>query len=202
MEFNECLPNLFSCGNLKPLFLGNFNFHVDDPVNLHANKFLDTLTLFGLLQHVHVPTHSAGHTLDLVITWPNLDDIKTEASIVSDHVAVLFDLSSPRPVPPQTIVYYCKWHQTNISAFVNDLQRCFQEFPSGLDDVVSEYNSRILAVADKHAPVKSRSVTIRTDCPWYTEELAQEKRLCRSLERQACRSGLQVDHDSFADQRN
>jgi endonuclease/exonuclease/phosphatase family metal-dependent hydrolase len=123
MEFNECLANLFSRGNFKPLFLGDFNFHVDDPVNLHANKFLDTLTLFGPSQHVHVPTHSAGHTLDLVITWHNLNvyNIKTEASIVSDHDAVLFDLSSPRPVPPRTNVYYRKWRHANIPAFVNDL---------------------------------------------------------------------------------
>ena len=129
-------------------------------------------------------------------------DIKTEASIVSDHDAVLFDLSSPRPVPQLTTVYYRKWHQTYIPSLVNDLQLCFQEFPSGLDDAVSEYNRRILTIADKHAPLKSRSVTIRTDCPWYTEELAQEKRLRRRLERQARRSGLQVDHDSFADQKN
>ena len=32
--------------------------------------------------------------------------------------------------------------------------------------------------------------------------MAQKKRLRRRLERQARRSGLQVDHDSFADQRN
>jgi hypothetical protein len=198
MEFNECLANLFSRGNFKPLLLGNFNFHVDDLVNLHANRFLNTLTLFGLSQHVHVPTHSAGHTRHDLDVY----NIKTEASIVSDHHAVLFDLASPPPVPLQSTVHYCKWHHVDIPAFDTNLQLCFQEFPFSLDDAVSVYNSPIAAVADKHALVKSRSVTIRTDCPWYTEELAQEKSLCRRLERQAHKSGLQVDHDGFVDQRN
>jgi hypothetical protein len=127
IELNECLTNLFSRGNFKPLFLGDFNFHVDDLSNPHANKFKDTLQLFGLTQHVNLPTHTAGHTLDLVITRNNLDvhNIKTEASIVSDHDAVLFDLSSPRPVPPLTTVYYRKWHQAYIPSLVNDLQLCF-----------------------------------------------------------------------------
>jgi hypothetical protein len=46
----------------------DFNFHVDCPTEADAKKFADLMNTFGLIQHVHVPTHSSGHTLDLIIT--------------------------------------------------------------------------------------------------------------------------------------
>ena len=50
------------------LITGDFNFHVDCPTEADAKKFADLMNTFGLIQHVHVPTHSSGHTLDLIIT--------------------------------------------------------------------------------------------------------------------------------------
>lgn len=50
------------------LILGDFNLHVDSPTNHSAAEFLDLLDCLHLKQHVGVPTHSKGHTLDLVIT--------------------------------------------------------------------------------------------------------------------------------------
>ena len=43
-----------------------FNFHLNNPLNHDARKFWD-LETFGLSQHVMVPTHTCGHTLDLII---------------------------------------------------------------------------------------------------------------------------------------
>ena len=52
----------------KLLIVGDFNFHVDDKGNKSASVFLELLEIFNLTQHVSVPTHRAGHTLDLLIT--------------------------------------------------------------------------------------------------------------------------------------
>ena len=43
-----------------------FNFHLNNPLNHDTRTFWD-LETFGLSQHVIVPTHTCGHTLDLII---------------------------------------------------------------------------------------------------------------------------------------
>ena len=42
------------------------------PVTLIVIWFLDLLESMGLQQHVDVPTHKSGHTLDLIITTRGL----------------------------------------------------------------------------------------------------------------------------------
>ena len=66
-EFSSLLENaLFSKGRL--LIAGDFNIHVNNPADGDALKFDSILNSMGLTQHVIGPTHSRGHTLDLVIT--------------------------------------------------------------------------------------------------------------------------------------
>ena len=53
----------------EPLLLSSdFNFHIDVASDVDAQVFSDLLTSMGLKQHVTVPTHISGHTLDLLIT--------------------------------------------------------------------------------------------------------------------------------------
>ena len=53
----------------EPLLLsGDFSFHIDVASDVDAQVFSDLLTSMGLKQHVTVPTHISGHTLDLLIT--------------------------------------------------------------------------------------------------------------------------------------
>ena len=52
-------------------------------------------------------------------------------------------------------------------------------------------------LADKHAPLKSREVTLRPNSLWYTEALGEEKRKRRRLERTARRTKLQVHREAF-----
>ena len=57
------------------LITGDFNFHLDDSLNNDSHKFNELLETFGLLQHVKGPTHTSGHTLDLLISR-STNDIK------------------------------------------------------------------------------------------------------------------------------
>ena len=50
------------------ILTGDYNFHVDVEDDPDARAFLDLLASMGLKQHVNVPTHVSGHTLDLMIT--------------------------------------------------------------------------------------------------------------------------------------
>ena len=55
------------------LTTGDFNFQVDCHSDSDAKNFADELQTLGLQQHVQVPTHLTGHTLDLIITRSNND---------------------------------------------------------------------------------------------------------------------------------
>ena len=76
---------------------GDFNFHLDCPSDNNANKFIELLETFGLCQHINVPTHSSGHTLDLIITRTNQDIITEPATTIflSDHLFVECKLNVP-----------------------------------------------------------------------------------------------------------
>ena len=66
-EFSRLLEALATApGSL--LMAGDFNFHVNVPSDCDAQRFLRLLKTFNLKQHINVPTHRSGHTLDLVIT--------------------------------------------------------------------------------------------------------------------------------------
>ena len=50
------------------ILTGDYNFHVDVEDDPDARVFLHLLASMGLKQHVNIPTHVSGHTLDLMIT--------------------------------------------------------------------------------------------------------------------------------------
>ena len=51
------------------LITGNFYIHVDHPCDPDCVRLLDLLESMGLQQHVDVPTHKSGHTLDLTLNY-------------------------------------------------------------------------------------------------------------------------------------
>ena len=67
------------------ILTGDYNFHVDVADDTDARAFLDLLASVGLKQHVNVPTHVSGHTLDLMIT--------SEHDPVISSVPVAVDIS-------------------------------------------------------------------------------------------------------------
>ena len=71
------------------LLIGDFNFHIDQPTDTDANRFLQLLDTFDQMQHVAGATHRNGHTL--VISRGTKKDIASNCSAgesVSDHSAV------------------------------------------------------------------------------------------------------------------
>ena len=52
------------------MIFGDSNFHVDDLADKYESIFLSSMVDVDLCQHVTLPTHASGHTLDLVIRRP------------------------------------------------------------------------------------------------------------------------------------
>ena len=98
-EFSSYLENIVMIPEVL-LITGDFNFHVDCPIEADTKKFADLMNTFGLIQHVHVPTHSSGHTFYLIITR-SINDVTITSPLatfaLSDHFFVECLLDIPRP---------------------------------------------------------------------------------------------------------
>ena len=100
-EFSELLTSI--CSRFpSTLLLGDFNIHVDSSTCTFATEFLSLLDCFNMTQHVQGPTHTKGHTLDLVCSvGTTLTQLQCLDLAVADHLAVLF--SVPIPLPSRRI---------------------------------------------------------------------------------------------------
>ena len=67
-DFSSLLERLVSSTG-RLLLAGDFNFHVNDPSDNTANKFLDLLSCFNLeVCNVYTPTHKNNNVLDVIVT--------------------------------------------------------------------------------------------------------------------------------------
>ena len=77
------------------VFIGDFNLHVSNELDIDATIFGDSIDALGLYQHVGFPTHNSGNVLDLIIS-----DITNDAKVlttspgpfITDHRAVIATL--------------------------------------------------------------------------------------------------------------
>ena len=201
-EFSRLLEKTLAVHPGPVIFIGDFNFHVDDPNDYQAKRFTELLRSFDLKQHVNGITHKDGHTLDLVITRSD-DSLIRKLSIrdpaISDHRAVHCELNLQKPIYAKKTVQYRKLRSIDFDCFSEEVRASalFNHPSSDLQTLVSRYNSVLSALLDKHAPLKSKCVTIRPSSAWFTPEVSEEKRKRRGLERRWLKSGLEIDQINY-----
>ena len=189
------------------LITGDFNIHVNSKSDNYVLKFLDLLQSMGLRQHVEFPAHVSGNTLDLVITR-EVDSIlgsKPQPDhCFSDHIAILFELTTSKPTPSKEYISYRPIKSVDISKFTADLavsNLCFNT-PMQLDSLVNCYNNTLSDHLDRHAPLKNRIVTSRTMVPWYNEEIKLAKKGRRRAERKWRITKTTADFNVFKSLKN
>ena len=107
------------------IIAGDFNIHVDDPLDSQSIQFSDLLDSTNLIQHIHISTHKQGHTLGLLITHVNFTlnpIISSSVMVISDHVPILSSINIiPNPPPPATTFTYRRLNKINYHKFICDL---------------------------------------------------------------------------------
>ncbi len=191
---------LLSTGQL--IILGDFNFHVEERENSLAAKFINLLESFNLNQNVVGSTHQRGHTLDLIITRSDeslVSNIECFNPLISDHYAVLFNVAVERPEPVTKNIKYRSIKKINFGKFREDIRTSslVTTQSTGVDDLSTIYMSELTRILDHHAPLKSKLITDRTGCEWFTDELGDLKREKRKLERKYNSSKLTVDLEIY-----
>ena len=103
---------------------------------------------------------------------------------ISDHFAVHCDLQFKKPPLERKEITCCKIRSIDFNDFRYNLSNsCLVLDPADdLEALVRQYNVTVRSMLDTHAPLKTRTVTVRPYSPWFTEEIAIEKRKRRALE--------------------
>ncbi len=185
-EIQDYFESLVLC-NEKLLIAGDFNLHVDVEADYYGKEFRDILVSFGLVNHVSIPTHESGHTLDLLITR-DTDELSLSLPkggyFISDHCFVLTRLDLPRPNLQRKTVSYRKIKDIALPDFKSDLVDICSRLShiEDADSLAVEYNSELRQCLDKHAPVLTKSMVCRPKVPYYNNSLRDLKRDRRKAE--------------------
>ena len=206
-EFSSLLQETAVCPE-ELLIFGDFNFHMDNKDDGDATRFGDLLDLFNLKQHVCVPTHKRGHILDLVITRNNsgalnLKNVTVMEQLISDHKAICLNLNLQKPLNIRKTVVSRKLKGFDFNAFNEMIESSGlldEVVAQSVESLTKEYDEVLCKVMNKLAPVKSRTIVIRPNAPWYNEEIANQKRKRRRLERKWRSTGLERDKGNYVDQ--
>ena len=63
------------------ILVGDINIHMDNPSSHYTPQFNQTLAATGFQQHIHVPTHHHGHTLDILVSRDDSSIVNTVAVV-------------------------------------------------------------------------------------------------------------------------
>ena len=155
-------------------------------------KFLDIVNCFNLAQHITVPTHKDGHTLDLIITRNDEDlisDINVRDPLISDYFACFCSWNVCKPNTRRIHTTYRKLLNIDHKGFGRDLADSPLLSASASDLSVSElsdrYQSVLSSVLEAHASLQRKTTSARPSEPWYNNEIASQKTLRRELERRS-----------------
>ena len=70
------------------------------------------------------------------------------------------------------------------------------------DELVDCYNTTLAELLDRYAPLKTKTVTVRPQVPWYSDEIRVAKRERKRAERRWRSTGTTADLDSFKKHKN
>ena len=76
---------------------------------------------------------------------------------------------------------------------------------SSIDEVnnlVTQFDSTVCCVLDPHAPLRTKTRTIRPRFPWYNDQIAEERRLRRQCERKWRKTKSLKDRQAYANQKS
>ena len=141
------------------IMLGDINMHMDDPSNQNACILQDSINTSDLTQHVKIPTHNKGHTLDVIITtkstgFTNVRDI-VPGHYISDHRLLILETAINKIEPKKV--------KTKTRKSIKNINNIFKEkfndkeIPNSmtLEDAINHFATEVLKTLKEIAPQKN-----------------------------------------------
>ena len=188
------------------MLIGDLNIHMDDKADPGTVTFTDFLDSLGLVNHTLFHTHVSGHTLDLIITQEDSNDILSvvRGHMLSDHHFIDVKLKSASEISECERITYRKLKNILPQDFSNDVGKIL----GGLDleamdlyQAVETFNNSLTSVLNKHAPLKSCTVKVTHKQPWFNDKIKSEIILRRKKERDWTMNPSPYTLDAFYVQR-
>ena len=143
--------------------------------------------------------------LDLVITQ-SIDNIVSN-TVVSDilryHAAIHRNLNMPKPQPLRQTIQYRNESAIDNEMFQADIEAstlCLDPATSAAS-LLDQYDDTMSALLDKHAPLQTRTITVRPKVTWFNGGIKMAKQKRRQLERRWRQSVLTILLDMFKEQK-
>ena len=205
-EFENFLGK-YSIETGELLLTGDFNLHMEITTNTYTNRFKELLDSGNLVQHVMIPTHIKGHTLDLVIsrdvhTISIIHDIESHEFPLLDHLAISFMVAVQKPAIQTKEINFRKYKSINLETFMQDIKmsELVTNPKEDLEEQVDQYNHELSRILDKHAPIQKKKIILRPQSPWFTDDLRAEKQKRRKFERKWRKSHSETDRSAYKKQ--
>ena len=190
-EFTEFLE-MYAVLHDAFIIAGDINIHVETG----STKFKELIYLFNLKQHVIGPTHILGHTIDIVITRNdlNIENIVITKYDLSHHFMIDFVFHAQAKEIFSKSLTYRNVKGVNSEMFCNEVTTGLSMLPytTSMADKVSNYNEVMSDVVNKHAPVKTKTIKVVPQAPWFDAEYASLRRQRRKAEKKY-RQTSQID---------
>ena len=146
--------------NEHVIIAGDVNIHVET-ADLYAQQFDD---LLDLKQHVAKPTHTKGHTLDVILT-PNmknhLHEIAMSTNDLSDRVLVDFMLNFERKLKQTKVINNHPTKAGNMEQYQDFTAKLGAMPPTNnVGKRVDIYNGVLKNIVDEYLPMKTAATII------------------------------------------
>ena len=167
--------------------IGDFNFHLETACS-NSRTFHSLINSFDLIQKVNFLSHIHGHTLDLVLTKSNNDNISIvhTTNALSNHFSVSFTLNflTPRSQNNAT-VSFCKYHtidkeKIKADLLASDLINSLSKEP---DTLYKQYHTTLSTLSNKHAPLHTKHIKVKYILGWVNETIIAAKETKHLFER-------------------
>ena len=92
----------------------------------------------------------------------------------------------------------------DIESFQSDLSTAMDAFDTNngsVSEVVDKYNTILEETLEKHAPLKTCTVTIRPRQPWYNDSVNEARKEKRKAEKKWHHTGLTVHKEIYRDKK-
>lgn len=187
------LFELLNSDHPKILLCGDVNLHMDEDER-YSNQFKDILLTFNIQQHVNVPTHKQGHTLDIIATYddgPTISDIQVNEYDVSHHFLVDFNVAINPCKIRQKIISFRDLKNIDSERMLAKITNKLQISDSrSFGDNIHHYNEVLSSTLNDEAPIKSRTIKVVPNAPWFDKDYANLRKERRKAEKLYRRTGL------------
>ena len=165
--------------------------HTHIHIYIHTHTYIHThipyLTIIlplndyelNLTQHVNFPTHSHGHTLDIIITLSSSNWI-TRSTLLTDHYAIDCHINITKLRQTRRLTTYRSFNKIDYDSFSLDLMHSMR----ANDITVQTLYTSLKYLIYKHAQsTKTKYFSIHINSPWFNSTLSKLKQNFRKYNR-------------------